>query len=268
MVVRFQGRKLVSKLWWLMLLATGAFAEPSQPDNTVVIGTAHFPPFRIVGAKGEVGGADAEIVKTIFRRMGYTIDLQVYPWARTYKLGKSGRLPVIFSFTKNAEREKHFFFSDPINSIKDVLFKNKARDLNWRRLADLKGLAVGVSQGYAYAPDFMSLVDSGNIKPDYAAGKNPEMIHLRKLAKGRLDVFICEASVCSYMIQRNADQFSGVHYINRIVGEVRTFHVGFAKAHPKAKTMLQGFNAELAKMRQAGELDRFYRRFGIVASGS
>lgn len=233
-------------------------------SKTLSIGTANFPPFRIVGTRGEVGGVDAEIVKNIFRKLGYQIDLQVYPWARTYKLGETGRLPVIFSFTKNDEREKHFYFSDPINTVKDVLFKRRDRDLNWKSLQDLAGKSIGVSQGYSYSSDFMELMEKGVFKPDYAAGRIPELIHLRKLAKGRLDYFICEASVCSYLIQLDKKQFADIHYVNRVVGQTRTFHVGFSKANPEGKKLLQAFNKELARLAENGELEKLYRRFGIV----
>ena len=259
------------RLWILLLIiAAPAHAQADRPpaakQKSVTVGTAHFPPFRIVGAKGEVGGVDAEIVKAAFRNLGYRVDMVAYPWSRTYKLGKSGRLPIIFSFTKSAEREKFFYFSDPINSVKDVFFVNRKRGIKWKKLADLKGMTVGVSQGYAYDPEFMKLIDDGVIKADYAAGANPELIHLRKLEKNRLDLFICEASVCSYQIQGGRGQFADVDYINRVVGKTRTFHLGFSKTNPDAKRLLGEFNSELARMRKQGELDRLYRRFGIVAN--
>jgi len=240
-------------------------ASPSPPSHPkkILVGTAPFPPFRIVNGTS-VTGVDAEIVSLAFKEMGYEMELDAKPWNRTYQEGVKGKLPVIFSFTKTPEREKDFVFSDPINTVKDVFFKRKEDKIDWYTLADLKPYTVGLSAGYSYAPQFMDAVRGQVFTVDPVSGTMPETMQLSKLAKKRIDLFICEASVCSYLIDQGGDELKGLDYINRVIGDVRTFHVGFSKAAPEAVELVPRFNAALKSLRRSGTIGRLYRQYGIV----
>jgi len=234
-------------------------------ERTLPIGVAEFPPFKYTSPEGKIVGSDTEIVEQVFKRMGYTPSIQMQPWKRVQYSAERGEFAAIYTFTKTPEREKLYFFSDPINIVRDVFFKQKGAALSWQTLDDLKTFRVGVSAGYAYAPIFKYAIERNKfaaVVDEYQAP--PELGNLRKLKAGITDVFICEVSVCQYFIQTHAPEFSNLDYIDKSIGDARTFHVGFPKSWVGSEQLAKDFNAELAKFVQQGHRAKIFKKYHIA----
>lgn len=239
-----------------------AYAEHKEIDLV----TANFPPFRSVSAGG-VAGADYDIVTAVLTRMGYQYAIKVYPLNRAIKVAEAGREAAgFFTFTRNEEREKHFIFSAPISTVQDVFFKRSERKIRWRDLHDVADYTIGVSDGYNYAPAFMSAIRNKQFKTILAAGDIPEREHLRRLKRGVVDLAICEVSVCSDLIAKNPTELSGLDYIDKPVGQVRTFHLGISRHYPQAEVFIRDFDRELAKFAAEGKRKKIFRSYGMSVS--
>ena len=105
-----------------------------------------------------------------------------------------------FPWMKNAEREKIFYFSKPIDVSKTVLFHLKSKPLSWKSYDDLKGKTIGGSIGYHYSDEFAAAAKAG--KFNYKTAKS-DVINLRKLLKDRLDGFACDVAVCEALLKAN-----------------------------------------------------------------
>ena len=261
----------IAARWLRQKLLTGACllaaGLPQAAEKTIAIGVAEFPPFKYLSASQKVIGSDTEVVEQVFQRMGYQPQIQMAPWARVQKLAEAGQFAAIYTFTRNADREKNYYFSDPISTVKDVFYYNtKMGKRQWRSLDDLKGLRVGASAGYSYHPIFRYAVENHTFSVvEEVFQSPPELLNLRKLAMERIDLFICEVSVCQYYIKANAKELKGLDYLDKVIGDARTFHVGFPKAYPGAEQLASHFNAELAKFVKEGRRKPIFAKYNIVS---
>ena len=255
---------LIPALCTLLWLANGALAQDNAP--LLPVSSAEFPPFEYTDAAGQVMGTDTEIVAQVFKRMGYQAQIRIAPWSRVEEEGQLGTIAAIFSITKTAEREQHYYFSAPISNAKDVLYKLKSNRLNWTTVDDLKPLRVGVSAKYQYATFFMDAIKNKKFAVEAAFGSSPELTNLRKLLAGRFDVFICEVNVCQYLIRQAAPRFDMIDYMPQTVGPVRHFHVAFPKKWPGALALSQKFNLELAQFIKEGQRERIFAKYRFHSS--
>ncbi|MBF0209044.1 MAG: transporter substrate-binding domain-containing protein [Oligoflexia bacterium] len=253
----------------LLLLLYSSFYSPlsfSQSNKSITIATAPFPTFRYQDDKGKTVGSDIEIVEQVFAQIGYVVKFDIMPLSRAEHLLKEGKIAGFVTLTKNPEREQYLLFSDEINTVKDVFFKRKEDKIHWNTLADLKEYRIGES-GYNYAPIFkeavknklLTLVESIKVE-------SPELMNLEKLKNKRIDLFICEVSVCWYLIQSSAGKFANLNYINKEVGDIRPFYLTFSKKYADAEKIRDQFNTELKKFVAAGNRKAIYLKYGIMTT--
>jgi len=245
--------------FFILSFSTTLFAE----DKTLVIATAPFAPFRIV-TTGQVTGCDADIVREVLMRIGYIVAFRVMPFKRAWHETQHGKISGFVSLTKNPEREKFVYYTDQLSTVKDVFFKRKSDNITWKNFEDLKEYVVGES-GYNYAQEFKDALRQQIFeKIQTIKSENPELLHLRKLKAGRIDLFISEISVGQYLIKSNEPYFDTIDYINKPIGQVRPFFATFSKKWPGAKELVEEFNLELKKFVAEGKRKVVFERYGIV----
>ncbi len=248
----------------LLVLALGsARLQAAQP--VLPVGVAEFPPYKYSMPNGRVIGSDTEIVQQVFERMGYRVDIQMQPWKRVLAAGESGRFAVIYSLTKSAERERHFYFSDPINTVQDVFFKTKSLSFDWKSYEDLTAMRIAVSSGYQYAPEFAEAIRQKKITQIFeTSNRNPETVNLRNLTRGLVDLAICEINVCRYLIYNHPAEFDQLEYLSKSVGPPRGFHVAFSRKWPGAEQLNRQFNQELAKFVAEGGRRKIFEKYRLA----
>lgn len=243
----------------LLSLVLSVGAAQATP---LVLASAEFPPFREkIG--DTLRGSDYEIVTQVFERLGFQVSVQFYPLQRALKLAEKGTVAGFFTITRNPERERIFLFSAPISTVTDVLFKRKLEAFNWQTPNDLRGYRISASEGYNYAPGLLAGFKTGGAHLSMVVGEKPEYEHLRQLSAGLVDMAVCEVSVCSALIQQYPDRFGHLDYIDKPLGETRSFHLGISKSYPNAAGLLAAFDAELAKFAAEGRRLEIFRRYGM-----
>ncbi|MFN2360717.1 MAG: substrate-binding periplasmic protein [Marinobacter sp.] len=234
---------------FLLSLSLPAFTIADTQRLRVV--TSNYPPYEHL-KEGKVVGTHTDIVRQALSAMGYPADIRVLPWARAEATTRAGTSDMIYSLTYSRERSRHYHFTAPISEARDVFFKLKGSDLQWQELDDLAGLRIGLSAAYSYAPEFMAWLAQGNARVTQISHESPEMTGLRMVALGRIDLFICEESVCSYHIEENISEFpelGKVDSIPRMVGSVRGFRAAFSRQHPRGEVLRDEFNRVLENIR-------------------
>ena len=78
----------------------------------VKIANGEWPPY--TSSKLKHGGFLTHIVKEAFETQGYTVQFSYLSWNRGFEMTRLGFFDSTIGWTKNKEREKHFFFSEPI----------------------------------------------------------------------------------------------------------------------------------------------------------
>jgi polar amino acid transport system substrate-binding protein len=247
-------------LLFIISTTSTAFGQDMRP---LPLATVEFPPFHFK-SNGEVTGFLTEIVTTTLQRMGYDAKINIYPSKRGKHLAESGQIAGIFAFTKSPDREKKYHFTLPLTHIRDVFFKRKSSNISWEKLEDLQPYLIGATATYNYAPVFLQAIKNDLVNSEMVVSPTPEIIHLRKLVGKRIDLAICEITLCSFIIKQNSKDFNSLDYIDKPVGPVRSFHLGISRKWPGGAKLTKQFNAALLELEKEGVTAQIYTRFGII----
>ncbi|TGN38688.1 substrate-binding periplasmic protein [Marinobacter confluentis] len=236
----------------LLTLTLGAVAVSVHAEQPVIeVVTSEYPPYEYL-RDGEVVGDDTRIIRRVLAEMGYQANIRILPWARAEQLARNGRADMLYSLTFSETRDRHYYFTAPINAAQDVFYKRRNHDLQWQTLDDLAGLNFGLSAAYSYAPEFMDWLFDGNARMTKITHEKPELTGLRLVGLGRIDLFICELSVCDYLLEQNVSQHQELANVERMAGDVgpeRSFRAAFSRKLPNGRELRDEFNAALKKIR-------------------
>lgn len=236
----------LSVVWLSVLLPTLVFAD--LPILNVA--TSDYPPYEFL-EDGEVRGTDTQTVRRVLSEMGYRPEIRVLPWARAEASARAGTSDMLYSLTYSRDRARYYHFTDPISKARDVFFKLRGRDLEWQELNDLAGLTIGLSAAYSYDPEFMDWLSAGNARVTRISQESPELTGLRMVAFGRVDLFICEQSVCHHLIENQISRYPELAMVTAMagtVGEERNFRAAFSRHHPRGAELRDEFNRVLAEI--------------------
>jgi polar amino acid transport system substrate-binding protein len=165
-----------------LLFAGLSFAAQGQPLRIV---SEAWPPY-IQDDNGVLRGLDYEAAQIVLQRLGVEVEWQLLPWRRCLMALEQGQADGILDIFHTPEREASILFpSEPLSHVEFVLFYAKANPHPFQRLADLRGLKVGVSAGYWYSNrDFReSTLFTRESAPSHAA-------NFGKLVRKRVDLVI------------------------------------------------------------------------------
>lgn len=95
-------------------------------------------------------------------------------------------------------------------------------------------------------------------------GNLPELRHLQKLTGSKIDMFICEVSVCQHIIKHQFPEFDAVDFINKSIWPIRTFHVAFSKKYPDSEKLRDKFNRELGELVKAGVVQAILQEYNVI----
>ncbi|WP_147819161.1 substrate-binding periplasmic protein [Salidesulfovibrio onnuriiensis] len=255
--------KLLAIALLVLVPVWSGVSRADGPDLPLAI--TEFPPFEYAEGK-EITGTDTEIVRQVLQRMGYRPVIKSMPWSRALEEARNGIVAGLFSLTKNPERERDYYFSAPLSTVRDVFFKRRDRDIAWRTMDDLKTYRIGVSHGYQYAPEFMKAVKQGKIKVNVLSGDSLELRHLGMLKSGRVDLCICEVSACTHIIRTNRPEFDMLDFIDKNIGQERYYYLAFSRKWPGARALVKRFDAELARFAAEGGRKRIFEKYGVASS--
>jgi polar amino acid transport system substrate-binding protein len=234
-------------------------AQPSMamgPKVRITLANGEWPP--LLGEKLPQHGAASQIVSRAFALRGIEVQYQFVPWKRALEQTRSGDFAGTLLWSLNEDRKNSFLISDPVYRSQTVLFYHSAKPIHWQQLTDLKGLRMGVTNGYSYGMQWEKLRQQGFFKTDVA---NTDLQNLSKLLSQRIDAFPCEAIVCQHLI---------AHHFPPITQQVLTFnptvvhseglHLLLNKRLPNGQWLLTQFNQGLKQMKKSGELDQLLAR--------
>ncbi|KTD91938.1 MULTISPECIES: transporter substrate-binding domain-containing protein [unclassified Pseudoalteromonas] len=87
---------------FILVLSFSTLAE-----KPLLVVTELAPPNQVL-IDGTVQGQGTQYIRDIFKQAGLTPDIQMYPWARAYKMASEEKNTFIYSIARTAERENQF----------------------------------------------------------------------------------------------------------------------------------------------------------------
>ena len=189
-------KRLCALFGWFMLVAF----QPALSTELTVL-TENLPPLNFQ-KNGELVGSSVEIVKEIQERVGSEEEIQVYPWARAYKMALQDENVVLFGMTHTKERHDKFKWVGPLATKRDILVAKKGSGIRVSNLEDAKKVE---SIGTLRDDTRERLLQSHGFTN--LESVSDEQQNARKLALGRIDLWaykkpglktVCELAGVNY----------------------------------------------------------------------
>lgn len=186
---------------WLALLAIFAgplaLAAPSDTRPVVRLAASAWPPFADEALPAQ--GSSTAILRQALARAGYRLEVVWLPWTRAVRDGVNAQtgLDGYFPEYATADTRRRCQLSAPIGSSVLGLAHRKDYPLQWRTIADLQPLRVGVVNGYANSDAFDDAVRRGQLHVDVASD---DISNVRKLLRARIDVAVIDYAVMRYLL--------------------------------------------------------------------
>lgn len=167
-------------------LSVTLFLSPSLfAENKLLLVTENYPPFNME-KQGKIIGMSTDVIREILKRKKIEYTIELYPWARAYKMGLEEKNTVVFSITRTPEREDLFKWVGPLISNDWVFFAKKGSKIKITNLEDAKKHTVGVYNGDAVS-EFL-------LKENFIKGKQIQLAtndkqNALKLEAGRIELW-------------------------------------------------------------------------------
>jgi len=238
-------------------LATVIFtsiADDGRAADNLTILTEDYPPLNYVDQKIVTGPA-VELVRQIRKRLNIDEKIQVYPWARGYKLLETQPGTVLFSVTRTELREKLFKWVGPLAEKKIGLFARKDSSIVVNTLEEAKKYLIGVQRE---GVGMQHLRAEGFTKFD--AATKPEA-NLKKLLNGRNDLWYSSNATafgnCRKLKLKSCD-------VKPVIVLKNTFmYIAFNKGTPDI--VIQSWQKAYDDLFDEGVVKRIYKDYGMEA---
>lgn len=216
----------------ILLFAMLAGIVPVRAETWTVASEDSFPPYSFTRA-GRRAGIDVEIVDAALKAIGVTPDHQPLPWSRVIRAVDTDQIDLAFQFVGTSERFAQWLMV-PINRLsRTVLVMPAGSSFTYTGLADLRGMTIGVVQGYRYDEAF----DQASHFRRESAEDN--LLNLKKLVAGRLDAIIGDQSTLHYLARENG-LVGQIRYADQAVVEVPRY-AAVPKSRPdRARRFAEG----------------------------
>ncbi|HYD82327.1 MAG TPA: transporter substrate-binding domain-containing protein [Paucimonas sp.] len=222
-----------------------------------------YPPLIRTGDDGKPEGLAVELVSRVFRQLGHTLKVEIYPWARSLELVRTGQADCVFTAYRSPDREQFLDFSnEPIVPQIVYLYARKDSKIAFDgNLDSLKGLRVGTAHKVLYGARF----EEARSRLDIYEAPTIELI-FQKLAHGRVDVvpsnvYTATATLAALGLR---DSSGPVVKLPTPVEIVPSF-IGFSKQR-KLTALRDGFDAEFRKMLASGECRQLFEKYRIEST--
>lgn len=238
-----------------LLLALVLLPFWASAGEKIIMVVEIWPPYRIGSADAKnISGIDIDIIKRMETALGYTIEMQRHPFARSLEMIKTGQADLITSIAKTPEREQFInYIPTSYSSVGPVFYAQKALADKIKSYEDLYRYNIGYSLDSAYFEPFNSDTKL------HKTGISTEKQLLDMLVLGRLDVIIGTNPNLAYDVNRHGykDKIRSTAY----VPSVKTpLYFGTPKGtkHKELAAKIDLFFKEIIK---SGEMEQILNRY-------
>ena len=248
--------KTLCLIFTLLLVCINANAE------TYIFAGSEFPLLSEKTEDGDFRGIAIDIARTITEKLGHTITIRYYPWARAQHLVKTGIADVLMPPYKTPEREKWLDFSEiPFSPDKTFFFVRPGSRSAWNGdFSSIKGKKIGITRGWSVGPDFEQAKHILLI--DYASDLDQ---CFKKLLANRIDLVPTQYRQARVSFKRLG--LTNAQEPVRILPELAINYNYFGFSKKKRKELAEfkkNFDREMKKMDKNGEIAAILSEYGMT----
>lgn len=185
----------------ITFLVTGSLA--SAGDIQIFCDEA--PPTSFRAADGSVTGFTTEIVHEIQKRVGNSSEIKIYPWKRAYMMAIQEPGIVLFTASRNPDRENRFHWLIKVTARRSVFWSKKGSTMKITSMEDAMLVnSIGVLRG-GNREKYLQLRGFTNLEP-----VTEEWQNLKKLLSGRVDLVFLSTIEAASIARRTGIPFSRI----------------------------------------------------------
>lgn len=195
-------------------------------------------------------GAASSLVTQAFKAVGIEVDYGFFPWNRAMMLVERGAWDGTFMWVLTPERERLYLSSDPLFTLREVVFYSKDNPIDARNPEDLRGKVMGALDSSAFGQQFASLIEDGSII--VARVQNNQQL-FQMLAKGRVD-FVPELETSGYeavLAHLTEDQRRRIGHLETLTYDW-SYHLLVSRQVMDGPYFVDAFNRGMAIIRENG----------------
>lgn len=249
--------KLILTLLLSLLLAVSPSSHAATGLVPLPLTTGDWWPYTSREMPGQ--GAFTEVVSAALTQAGFAPAYSFFPWKRGEQEVKQGSAFAVFPYIKTAEREKDFYFSDPIMPTTGRFFYLKSRfpkGIDYQDLSDLQAYRISGVLGYWYAKAFAA----AHLNVEYVPSDRQS---IQKLYLKRTDLAASEERVGWALIDKlYPGRRNDFAVLDKPLNQ-GSLHLMVSKTYPHAQEILQKFNQALARLRDNGTIDAILRKHDL-----
>lgn len=234
--------------------ATPTRAPTATPlPNKIRVTNGEWPPY--LSETLPHYGLASRIISEAFALKGITVEYGFFPWARSLMLAQNGEWDGSAVWFKNAEREKDFYFTDPVIKSDYVFFHLKSYAFDWKEIKDLAGKNIGATIDYDYGDAFTQAEKAGTIAVERVPSDEQ---NFKKLLAGRIDIFPLDVNVGLAMLRQNftPEEAAQITY-HPLPVRSDFLYLLLSKKVARNEEMAAVFNAGLQELTASGKLQQF-----------
>jgi len=240
----------MKKLFVMMASVLLISVNPVMSQELTIL-TENLPPLNYI-ENGVLVGPSVETVREIQRRVGSNEEIQVYPWARAYKMSLEQENVVLFGMTHTEERHDQFKWIGPLATKRDILVARKGSGIRINSLEDAKKVkSIGTLRDDTRERLLKSLGFT-NLEP-----VSDEQLNAKKLVLGRIDLWTFKIPGL-----RTVCDLAGVDY-NEVeeVYHLREINLDIAFSKKTSDTIVEKWRTAFAEMLADGTIRQIRRKW-------
>ncbi len=133
---------------FLIFCSMKSFAD----EGIIMLTSAEYPPY--YGETLLNRGPVTEIIIEAYKKVGYDVIVDFYPWVRAEKLAEYGKYDGMFPPWLTEKRKGYFAFSDPLFPNEIGFLARKELNITYITYDDLQEYTIGIGRGYANPEGF------------------------------------------------------------------------------------------------------------------
>ncbi len=236
----------------LLIFSIFFFIQGYASENEIFLTSAEYPPY--YGEQLENKGFITVIIREAFKRAGYEVKVEFYPWARAEMIAKKGDSDGMFPPWHTKEREQWFVYSNTI-PIPNVIgfYKQKDKKIIFKTYEDLKSYRIGFVLGYAYPKDFLEA------KLRKSKSYTDEIL-IERLVQGKIDLALIDKLQAKYLFNTKfVDQSDKFEFMEPPI-EVKDQYLVISRKTKNAQKKINDFNHGLKTLISDGTFKNILKK--------
>lgn len=198
-------------------------------------------------------GYMVEILKQVFEKEGFKVDIKLTTWARAIKETRSNTAQGLIG-SQIGDAPDFVFPAKPLGVAKNAFYTRKDSTWTYQGAPSLINVRVGIINGYWYGRSLDRFIKTRHKSFIPFSGEHPLEQALEKTQSKYLDAFIENPLVLQYLMMKKGLSVSTLKQAGWVPTKDNFLYVSFSPNNPKAKDYAQILSKGIEELRNNGEL--------------